>query len=90
MLNDFLIFENFEGHRVMQPLDLYNCTSVQLHAVGLVTSYFVDDVSDEDDDSSPALCMRTTPIRDIYVQYLEYDRSAIPRRTLTMIWICSI
>ena len=74
MLNDFYIYENHDGRRVMQRLDDYDSQSTRLHAVGRVTPYFVDTDANDDDDFADEKIIRTSAIRDLYVQYLEYDR----------------
>ncbi|KZV63274.1 S-adenosyl-L-methionine-dependent methyltransferase [Peniophora sp. CONT] len=75
MLTDFHIYEDYEGQRTLQQPDLFDHKDTQLRAVGVVAPYFVNsDASDEDDVFDTTLRLRTTPIRDLYVQYLEYDR----------------
>ncbi|VDC04221.1 unnamed protein product [Peniophora sp. CBMAI 1063] len=73
MLNEFCVFEEYEGRRVIQSLEDYSRTRLQ--AVGTATPYFSDaDAGNDEDVADGAVYLRTTRIRDIYVQYLEYDR----------------
>ncbi|VDC02349.1 unnamed protein product [Peniophora sp. CBMAI 1063] len=73
MLTEFCAFQEYEGRRVIQSLEDYSST--RLLAVGYATPYFWDpDAGHDEDLAHSAVRLRTTPIRDIYVHYTEYDR----------------